>query len=68
MAAVGFDGGLVFDRTKPDGTPQKLLDVSRMNALGWRARTALPEGVRLAYADYLARLGAPAAATAAAPA
>ena len=49
MRVVGFEGQLVFDRSKPDGTPRKLLDVSRLAALGWRARTPLEEGIRLAY-------------------
>jgi GDP-L-fucose synthase len=47
---LGFEGELRFDTTKPDGTPRKLLDVSRMHALGWRARTGLPEGIRKTYA------------------
>jgi GDP-L-fucose synthase len=47
---LGFDGELRFDPTKPDGTPRKLLDVSRMHALGWRARTGLAEGIRKTYA------------------
>ncbi|HJR69517.1 MAG TPA: GDP-L-fucose synthase [Gammaproteobacteria bacterium] len=51
---VGFRGTLVFDRTKPDGTPRKLLDVSKLNALGWRAKTALADGVRTTYAWYRA--------------
>jgi len=55
---VGFAGDLVFDRSKPDGTPQKLLDVSHLAALGWRARVTLTEGVRRTYADYLARFDA----------
>lgn len=55
-AVVGYNGKLHFDPSKPDGTPRKLLDVSRMNALGWRARTALAEGIASAYADYRARL------------
>ena len=49
---VGFDGDLVFLADKPDGTPRKLLDVSRMSALGWTAQTDLEEGLRLAYAWY----------------
>ncbi|WP_028996357.1 GDP-L-fucose synthase family protein [Azohydromonas australica] len=49
MRVVGFEGRIVFDATKPDGTPRKLLDVSRLAALGWRARTRLEEGIRLAY-------------------
>jgi GDP-L-fucose synthase len=47
---LGFTGELKFDTTKPDGTPRKLLDVSRIHALGWRAKTALPEGIRKTYA------------------
>ena len=46
---VGYTGDLVFDRSKPDGTPQKLLDVARINALGWRASTPLEQGIRLTY-------------------
>jgi GDP-L-fucose synthase len=46
---VGFDGEIVFDRTKPDGTPRKVLDVSRINALGWQARIPLREGLRATY-------------------
>jgi GDP-L-fucose synthase len=49
MRVVGFEGRIVFDATKPDGTPRKLLDVSRLAALGWCARTPLEEGIRLAY-------------------
>lgn len=50
---VGFSGELVFDSTKPDGTPRKLLDVSRLNALGWKPRIALPDGIRSAYQWFL---------------
>ena len=50
MQVVGFDGRIVFDSSKPDGTPRKLLDVSRLAALGWRARTGLSDGIRAAYA------------------
>jgi len=46
---IGFEGTLEFDTTKPDGTPQKLLDVSRIHALGWQARTTLEEGIRRTY-------------------
>ncbi len=46
---VGFEGHLEFDTTKPDGTPQKLMEVSRINALGWKASTSLEDGIRLTY-------------------
>ncbi|HYC48842.1 MAG TPA: GDP-L-fucose synthase [Burkholderiales bacterium] len=49
---VGYEGEIVWDATKPDGTPRKLLDVSRLNALGWSARTPLEDGIRMAYADF----------------
>ncbi|HEX7559233.1 MAG TPA: GDP-L-fucose synthase [Usitatibacter sp.] len=52
---VGFEGRLAWDTTKPDGTPQKLLDVSRMRSLGWQATTPLEKGIALAYADFLSR-------------
>jgi len=55
MEVVGFAGRIVFDATKPDGTPRKLLDVSRLAGLGWRARTGLRDGIRQAYAEFLAR-------------
>ncbi len=54
---VGFEGDLVFDTTKPDGTPRKLLDVSRLEALGWKARIALEEGIRQTYAWYVGENG-----------
>ncbi|MGZ5747885.1 MAG: GDP-L-fucose synthase family protein [Caldimonas sp.] len=50
MEVVGFRGRIVYDKSKPDGTPQKLLDVSRLAALGWRATTPLREGIAKAYA------------------
>jgi GDP-L-fucose synthase len=50
---VGFDGDIVFDTTKPDGTPQKLLDVSRMAELGWKAKITLKEGIKRTYGWYL---------------
>lgn len=50
---VGFSGDLVFDTTKPDGTPRKLLDVSRLTALGWRAQVGLEEGIKSTYAWFL---------------
>jgi GDP-L-fucose synthase len=57
MDVVGFGGEIAFDTSKPDGTPQKLLDVSRMHELGWRAKTSLREGIALSYQDYLSRHG-----------
>ena len=51
--AVGFRGKIVFDASKPDGTPRKLLDVSRLTALGWRPKIALREGLADAYRWYL---------------
>ncbi len=50
---VGFSGMLIFDASKPDGTPRKLLDTARMNALGWKAKTGFREGIRNAYEDFL---------------
>jgi GDP-L-fucose synthase len=50
---VGFSGNLVFDSSRPDGTPQKLLDVSRLAALGWRAKIDLRQGIKAAYDDFL---------------
>ena len=50
MKTVGYDGTIRFDASKPDGTPRKLLDVSRMSRLGWTARTSLEDGIRRTYA------------------
>jgi GDP-L-fucose synthase len=50
---VGFKGRIVFDTSKPDGAPQKLLDVSKLKALGWSAKIQLREGLAAAYADFL---------------
>lgn len=52
---IGYQGNLVFDPSRPDGTPRKLLDISKLNALGWKARTTLRAGLKRSYADYLAR-------------
>ncbi|WP_317705646.1 hypothetical protein [Methylomarinovum caldicuralii] len=49
---VGFDGEVVWDASKPDGTPRKLVDVSRINALGWRAEIGLAEGIEQVYEWY----------------
>ena len=57
MSVTGFTGRIVFDSSKPDGTPRKLLDVSRLRDIGWQARIPLHEGIALAYRDYLARHG-----------
>ncbi|MCL8485118.1 GDP-L-fucose synthase [Bradyrhizobium denitrificans] len=56
-AAVGYRGRISFDPSRPDGTPRKLLDVSRLAALGWRATTPLEEGIRLAYQAFLRETG-----------
>nr|WP_315478719.1 GDP-L-fucose synthase [uncultured Rhodoferax sp.] len=53
MQVVGFQGRIVFDASKPDGTPRKLMDSSRLNTLGWRPNIGLQQGVALAYADFL---------------
>ena len=53
---VGFRGTVVFDRSKPDGTPRKLLDVGKLNALGWRPRTPLAAGIRATYDWYRANV------------
>ena len=55
MKAVGFQGAIEFDSSKPDGTPRKLLDVSRANGLGWRAEIPLNQGIANAYDDFLSR-------------
>ena len=51
---VGFNGKIEFDRSRPDGAPQKLLDVAPINDLGWRAQIPLREGLRCMYADFVA--------------
>ena len=53
---TGFEGSMVFDSSKPDGTPRKLMDVSKLHALGWTHQINLEEGLKLAYADYLSRV------------
>ena len=54
---VGFTGKIVWDHTKPDGTPRKLMDSSKLFSLGWRPQVDLPTGIQLAYQDFLARFG-----------
>ena len=53
---VGFKGNLVFDSTKPDGTPRKLLDVKKLHSLGWKHKTSMKEGVAIAYEDFLKKI------------
>ncbi|MCG7949038.1 MAG: GDP-L-fucose synthase [Candidatus Thiodiazotropha taylori] len=50
---VGFEGNLIFDKNKPDGTPQKLLDVTRLSSLGWQAQTSLKDGIQATYQWFL---------------
>ena len=55
---VGFQGKIVWDSTKPDGTPRKLMDVSKLASLGWRARIGLRDGIQRTYAAFLSELSA----------
>ena len=50
---TGFEGDIVFDSSKPDGTPRKLMDVTKLHSLGWRHRISLRKGIEMAYADFL---------------
>jgi GDP-L-fucose synthase len=50
---VGYQGEITFDSSKPDGAPRKLMDSSKLNALGWQPKIALEEGLKAAYADFL---------------
>lgn len=52
---VGFEGEIVFDASKPNGTPKKLMDSGRLFATGWKPKTDLNEGIKLAYADFLTK-------------
>lgn len=54
---IGYDGELAFDASKPDGSPRKLMDVTRLQTLGWTARIRLEQGVAMAYRDYLEKFG-----------
>lgn len=51
--AVGYEGDLVFDSSKPDGTPRKLLDTTKLQNLGWKAKTNLIDGIKISYADFI---------------
>ena len=50
---IGFEGEILWDTSKPNGTPRKLLDVSKAESLGWTYKTELEEGIRLSYEDFL---------------
>ncbi len=52
---IGYTGKISFDTSKPDGTPRKLMDVSKLHALGWKHKTNLREGIKLAYEDFLSK-------------
>lgn len=52
---IGYDGEINFDVTRPDGTPRKLMDVSKLHSRGWRHKVELEEGIRLAYKDFLSK-------------
>jgi GDP-L-fucose synthase len=52
MQVVGFKGHIVFDASKPDGTPRKWMDSSKLNQLGWQPKVGLAAGVALAYQDF----------------
>jgi GDP-L-fucose synthase len=54
---VGYRGSINWDPSKPDGTPRKLVDVTRMKALGWSPRVTLEAGLKRAYQDFLSRYG-----------
>jgi GDP-L-fucose synthase len=56
-AVVGFQGDIVWDTTKPDGTPRKLMDVSRLEKLGWKAKTSLKDGLNMTYQWFLQHQG-----------
>ena len=56
-AVVGYDGGFEYDTSKPDGTPRKLMDVSRLKAQGWTAKTSLKDGIAATYRWYLENQG-----------
>jgi GDP-L-fucose synthase len=53
VAEVGYEGKLVFDTTKPDGTPRKLMDVSKINSLGWQSSCDLEKGIQKTISEFL---------------
>ncbi|MFD2598165.1 GDP-L-fucose synthase family protein [Sphingobacterium corticis] len=53
---IGYEGQLRYDDSKPDGTPRKLMDVSKLHALGWKHKTSIRDGIKLAYQDFLEKL------------
>ena len=53
---IGYRGDIIYDETKPDGTPRKLLDVTKLNNLGWKPRIPLDEGIERTYQDYAKKL------------
>jgi GDP-L-fucose synthase len=55
--AVGYQGEIVYDASKPDGTPRKLVDTTKINALGWQAGISLPDGIRSTYRWFLENEG-----------
>ena len=57
IQAVGYDGQVTFNTTKPDGAPRKWMDSSRINALGWNVRFSLQNGLTLAYQDFVSQTG-----------
>lgn len=57
MEVIGYDGEIVTDQTKPDGTPRKLMDNTKLTNLGWNSKTGLREGIAQAYAAFLAGEG-----------
>ncbi len=52
---IGFEGEIDFDTSKPDGTPRKLMDVSKLHSKGWRHKVELEEGIKMAYEDFLSK-------------
>ena len=53
---IGFEGNITFDTSKPDGTPRKLMDSSRLQDMGWNAKVSLKEGLKIAYEDFLLKI------------